>query len=142
MIGRIVLDDIKTRLFKGKAIFIYGPRQCGKTTLVKELIRSENLDPVYLTGDDDSDSFLFETVTLSRWTQILGGKKCVFIDEGQKIKNLGRSIKLLVDSRDDIQVIVTGSSSFSLHAISEEALTGRKYEYKLFPLCCQELSDY
>jgi len=121
---------------------IYGARQTGKTTLVKELIKSEGLDPVYLTGDDDDDKALFEKVTLSRWTQILGNRKSVFIDEGQKIENLSRSVKLLVDNRDDVFVIITGSSSFKLKALSEETLTGRKYEYKLFPLSYKELTDY
>ncbi len=142
MINRILADDIKSKLFKGKAIFIYGPRQAGKTTLVNELIQEENLDVVTLTGDDDTIQSLFETVTISRWTQILGSKKCVFIDEGHKIKNLGRSIKLLVDSRKDVQVIVTGSSSFKLVSLFEEPLTGRKFEYKLLPLSYQELANH
>ena len=142
MINRILKDDIKSKLFKGKAIFIYGPRQAGKTTLVNELIQEENLDVVTLTGDDDVTQSLFETVTSSRWTQILGSKKCVFIDEGHKIKNLGRSIKLLVDSRKDVQVIVTRSSSFKLVSLSEEPLTGRKFEYKLLPLSYQELANH
>lgn len=142
MINRILADDIKSKLFKGKAIFIYGPRQAGKTTLVNELIQEENLDVVTLTGDDDTTQSLFETVTISRWTQILGSKKCVFIDEGHKIKNLGRSIKLLIDSRKDVQVIVTGSSSFKLVSLFEEPLTGRKFEYKLLPLSYQELANH
>lgn len=142
MIERTLENEVKAKLFKGKAIMIYGARQTGKTTLVKELIRSEGLDPVYLTGDDDDDKALFEKVTLTRWTQILGSRKCIFIDEGQKIENLSRSIKLLVDNRDDVLVIVTGSSSFKLKALLEEPLTGRKYEYKLFPLSYKELRDH
>lgn len=142
MIERTLKDEVKAKLFKGKAIMIYGARQTGKTTLVKELIRSEGLDPVYLTGDDDDDKALFEKVTLSRWTQILGSRKSVFIDEGQKIENLSRSVKLLVDNRDDVLVIITGSSSFKLKALLEEPLTGRKYEYKLFPLTYKELRDH
>ncbi len=142
MIERTLRDEVKAKLFKGKAIMIYGARQTGKTTLVKELIKSEGLDPVYLTGDDDDDKALFEKVTLSRWTQILGSRKSVFIDEGQKIENLSRSVKLLVDNRDDVLVIITGSSSFKLKALLEESLTGRKYEYKLFPLTYKELRDH
>lgn len=142
MIQRTISEDIFQHFFKGKAILIYGPRQCGKTTLAKEIIRQKNLDAVYLNGDDDDDNALFESVTLSRWTQILGNKKCIFIDEGQKIKNLARAVKLLVDSRKDLQVIVTGSSSFELASLSEEPLTGRKFEYKLFPLSYNELSNH
>lgn len=142
MIERTISKDIISRFFKGKAIFIYGPRQCGKTTLAKQIIKQENIDTIFLNGDDDEDNALFETVTQSHWVQILGNKKCVFIDEGQKIKNLPRAIKLLVDSRNDVQVIVTGSSSFELAALSEEPLTGRKFEYKLFPLTHDELSSH
>lgn len=142
MIERTLKDEVRAKLFIGKAIVIYGARQTGKTTLVKELIESEALDPVYLTGDDDEDKALFDKVTLSRWIQILGSRKSVFIDEGQKIENLARSVKLLIDNREDILVIITGSSSFKLKSLSEETLTGRKYEYKLFPFSYKELLDH
>lgn len=141
-IERTISETVKNRLWKGKAFVIYGPRQSGKTTLIKSLISELNLDPVLLNGDDDKDASLFETVTVARWNQILGNKKTVFIDEGQKIRNLGKSVKLLVDSRDDIQVFVTCSSSFRLANETEEALTGRKYEYRLFPLTYEELSNH
>lgn len=141
-IERTISETVKNRLWKGKAIVIYGPRQSGKTTLIKSLISELNLDPVLLNGDNDTDASLFEIVTTARWNQILGNKKTVFIDEGQKIRNLGRAVKLLVDSRDDIQVFVTGSSSFKLANETEEALTGRKYEYRLFPLTYEELSNH
>lgn len=141
-ITRLLQGDFSRSLFKGKAVLLYGPRQCGKTTLVKQLIEVNDLDPVLLNGDDDQDVGAFQTVTASRWTQILGNKKSVFIDEGQKIPNLGRAIKLLIDSRSDIQVIVTGSSSFALANSMEEPLTGRKFTYKLFPFCFKEMSNH
>lgn len=109
---------------------------------MKELIKSEGLNPVYLTGDDDDDRAIFEKVTISCWTQILGSRKSVFIDEGQKIPNLSRSVKLLMDNRDDVLIIITLSSSFKLKALSEETLTGRKFEYKLFPLSYKELCTH
>ena len=108
-IQRSIAETIKNRLWKGKVIVIYGPRQSGKTTLIKSLVSELELDPVILNGDDDMDASLFETVTVSRWNQILGNRKSIFIDEGQKISNLGKAVKLLVDSRDDIQVFITGS---------------------------------
>ncbi|WP_320129702.1 ATP-binding protein [uncultured Sphaerochaeta sp.] len=141
-IERYLESQIASRLFKGKAIMLYGPRQCGKSTLMKHLITKQGLDPIILTGDDDMDAALFETVTMSRWDQILGTKKTVFIDEGQKIKNLGKSIKLLVDARPEIQVLVTGSSSFSIAEQTQEPLTGRKYAYRLFPMSYGELSNH
>lgn len=141
-IKRTLQNVFSSKLFKGKAILLYGPRQCGKTTLVKQLIDANGLTPVFLNGDDDQDVNIFQTVTASRWAQILGNKKAIFIDEGQKIPNLGRAVKLLIDSQPDIQVIITGSSSFALANSMEEPLTGRKFSYKLFPLSYGELSSH
>ncbi len=141
-ISRIIAEDISRKFFKGKVIVVYGPRQCGKTTLVKELLREMAVSPVLLNGDDDLDVHYFDTVTASRWTQLMGEKKVVFIDEGQKIQNLRRAVKLLVDSRDDVQVVITGSSSFTLANSVEKPLTGRKFEYKLFPLSYAELAKH
>lgn len=141
-ISRIIADDISHKFFKGKVIVVYGPRQSGKTTLVKDLLREMAVSPVFLNGDDDLDVRYFDTVTASRWTQLMGEKRVVFVDEGQKIQNLGRAVKLLVDSRDDVQVVITGSSSFTLANSVEEPLTGRKFEYKLFPLSFAELTRH
>ncbi|MCI5830500.1 MAG: AAA family ATPase [Treponema sp.] len=58
-IDRICTEHIRQKLFKGKAVVVYGPRQCGKTTLIKNLLKTENLDAVFLNGDDDSDISLF-----------------------------------------------------------------------------------
>lgn len=141
-ISRIIAEDVSRKFFKGKVIVVYGPRQSGKTTLIKELLREMAVSPVFLNGDDDLDVHYFDTVTASRWTQLMGEKKVVFIDEGQKIRNLGRAVKLLVDSRDDVQVVITGSSSFTLANSVEEPLTGRKFEYRLFPLSYAELAKH
>lgn len=141
-ISRIIEEDVSRKFFKGKVIVVYGPRQSGKTTLIKELLREMAVSPVFLNGDDDLDVHYFDTVTASRWTQLMGEKKVVFIDEGQKIQNLGRAVKLLVDSRDDVQVVITGSSSFTLANSVEEPLTGRKFEYRLFPLSYAELAKH
>ena len=141
-ISRSIAEDVSRKFFKGKVIVVYGPRQSGKTTLIKELLREMAVSPVFLNGDDDLDVHYFDTVTASRWTQLMGEKKVVFIDEGQKIQNLGRAVKLLVDSRDDVQVVITGSSSFTLANSVEEPLTGRKFEYRLFPLSYAELAKH
>ncbi|MCK9523595.1 MAG: ATP-binding protein [Proteobacteria bacterium] len=130
---------IANDLFKGKAIIIHGPRQCGKTTMVKRLAAEMSLDPLWLNGDDDSDQALFQTVSASSWRQLLGHRKVVVIDEAQVIPRVGQAVKLLVDQFPHVQAILTGSSSFQLSNLTEEPLTGRKYEYRLFPLSCQEL---
>ena len=97
IIARILADDISQNFFKGKVIVVYGPRQSGKTTLAKGIFRQMSVEPVVLNGDDDLDVRYFDTVTTNRWTQLMGARKVVFVDEGQKIQNLGRAVKLLVD---------------------------------------------
>lgn len=141
-IPRYLEQPIQHNLWKGKAIVLFGPRQTGKTTLVKTLIQQKQMDAVFLSGDDDFDVQLFETVRYQVWDQILGNKKTVFIDGAQRIPNIGRSVKLLLDNRQDVQVFITGSSSFQLANVTEEPLTGRKYEYRLFPFTFAELTSF
>jgi predicted AAA+ superfamily ATPase len=126
-------------LFKGKALIVHGPRQCGKTTLVRRLVADAGQDALWLNGDDDSDRALFTTVSLSAWRQMLGDGKIVVIDEAQMIPRVGTAAKLLVDHFPGVQPILTDSSSFELSNATQEPLTGRKYEYRLFPLSFGEL---
>ncbi len=136
-LGNLIAGD----LFKGKAIVIHGPRQCGKTTLVRHLLAEMDVGTLWLNGDDDSDRALFDTVSVTNWRQMLGNNKVVVIDEAQMIPRVGVAAKLLVDQFPDVQVILTGSSSFQLANMTEEPLTGRKYEYRLFPFGFNELQD-
>jgi predicted AAA+ superfamily ATPase len=136
-LGGIILGD----LFKGKAIIIHGPRQCGKTTLLRHLVEEKRLDALWVNGDDDADRVLFNTVSQSSWRQILGNSKVVVIDEAQNIQRVGAAVKLLVDHFPDVQAILTGSSSFQLSNLTQEPLTGRKCEYRLFPFSFSELVD-
>ncbi|MBO6234037.1 MAG: ATP-binding protein, partial [Prevotella sp.] len=63
----------------------------------------------------------------------------VIIDEAQKVDNVGLTIKLIVDNMPDVQVIATGSSAFELRNRLNEPLTGRKYEYQMFPISTEEI---
>lgn len=138
-ISRTIEKNLLDKIGNGKVIILYGPRQCGKTTLVKNVIKGFE-SVVSLNGDDDQDIEILSSITKERWNLILGSSKLLFIDEGQRFKDIGRAIKLLHDYRSDIQVILTGSSSFSLKENSEEALTGRKNVFTLLPLSFSELS--
>lgn len=136
-LGGLIAGD----LFKGKAIVIHGPRQCGKTTLVRHVLTDIDGGAIWLNGDDDADRALFDTVSVTNWRQILGDNRVVVIDEAQMVPRVGVATKLLVDNFPDVQVILTGSSSFQLANPTEEPLTGRRYEYRLFPFSFRELQD-
>lgn len=141
-IPRSIESEIKSRLFKRKAIVIYGPRQSGKTTLVKRITEEHLSDTLFLNADNADVQELFRDVTVARWRTILGRKSIVVIDEAQRIDGIGMAMKILIDELPKVQLIATGSSSFELADKTAEPLTGRKFEYQLLPLSFQELCTH
>lgn len=141
MIKRKITALIEADLFRGKAILLYGARQTGKTTLVRELLSKKSDDVLSLNGDEPDVRELLEGISSTIWKNIIGNKKIVFIDEAQRIDNIGIAIKLITDQVPGIQVIATGSSSFELARRSNEPLTGRKYIHQLLPFSFRELCD-
>lgn len=139
-IQRRLEDTIKKALFKGKIIIVYGARQVGKTTLVKRIVENLGEPYQYLNCDEmDILSALQNANTSEALKQVIGSHKLVIIDEAQRVKNIGLKLKLIVDNFPKIQVIATGSSSFDLANEVNEPLTGRNFEFWLFPLTVGEL---
>lgn len=138
MIDRALRQRIEQQLYKGKAIILMGARQTGKTTLIEQLF-PENEDTLWLSGDDISTHSLLENMTAARFRQILSGKRLLVIDEAQRIKDIGLRMKLVTDQIKDVQLVATGSSSFELANRLNEPLTGRKWEYKIYPLSFGEM---
>ena len=139
MINRIQLDYAKARLFKGKALIVYGPRQVGKTTFVELLLAQELQKTLRLNGDDADTRELLGNPNVNMLQALIGDHKILFIDEAQRISNVGLLIKIVTDRIKGVQVIATGSSSFELASHINEPLTGRKYEMLLLPFAFQEL---
>jgi len=138
MINRLLQDHIESRLFKGKAILIFGPRQAGKSTLVEKILHKK--DYKYLNGDDADVRELLTRATSTRLKAMMGKQRILFIDEAQRIPEIGLTIKLFTDQIKEVQVIATGSSAFELQNQLNEPLTGRKYEYLLLPLSFEEMT--
>ena len=141
MIHRKLENIIKSKLGKKKAIIVMGARQVGKTTLIKELF-NDSPDMIWLNGDELDVQNLFENISSVRMKSIFGSKKYVVIDEAQRIKDIGIKLKLITDNMPDIQLIATGSSSFDLANKVNEPLTGRKWEYKMYPLSFEEMVSH
>ena len=137
MIKRIIQTQIEAKLYKGKAILVFGPRQVGKSTLIENLLKGK--DHLYMTGDDFNDRQLLTNSSIAGLTSIIGKHRILFIDEAQIIPNIGLTIKLITDHLKHVQVIATGSSSFELADKLNEPLTGRKYEFHLYPVSFQEM---
>ena len=142
MIKRILENMIVKRLFRGKAIILYGPRQVGKTTLVTSLLEKRKEKTLFLNGDEPDVRELLEGVTSSRLKALFGKSRIVFIDEAQRIREIGLTLKLITDQIKEVQLIATGSSAFDLASHTKEPLTGRKYEFHLFPLAFGEMVEH
>jgi predicted AAA+ superfamily ATPase len=132
----------KKRLFKGKAFIVFGPRQAGKTTFTNMLLNDLNLPVLRLNGDEFDTRELFKEANSVKLKNIIGNHKILFLDEAQRIPEIGLVIKIIVDQIKDVQVIATGSSSFELAGKINEPLTGRKYEMALLPPSYQELETH
>ncbi len=130
------------RLFRGKALIIFGPRQVGKTTFTEQLMATLNRKTLRLNGDDSDTRELLSNPNTTQLKNIIGNNEILLIDEAQRIPNPGLLIKLIVDQIKTVQVIATGSSSFELASHVNEPLTGRKYEMLLLPFAYQELVNH
>jgi predicted AAA+ superfamily ATPase len=140
MISRTLQKSIESRLFKGKAIIVFGPRQAGKSTLIDAVLKEWEF--FYLNGDDADVRELLTNTTATKLKAVFGNKKIVFIDEAQRVANIGLTLKLITDQIKDVQVIASGSSTFELSSQVNEPLTGRKYEFMLYPLSFGEMVEH
>lgn len=141
-IQRSIKSEIEKWLFKGKVIIIYGPRRIGKTTLAKEIIKSYGGEARYINCDNIDARVALSVHDEKKLREFLGPGKIFVIDEAQRVLNIGLSLKILVDTYPDIQIIATGSSSFDLSNRINEPLTGRNISFTLYPISISELKDF
>ena len=140
-IPRTIETELRRRLFGGKALILYGPRQSGKTTLLKHLISEfPTEDVLWLNGDNPDVRVRLSGISTAGWHLLLGNRHLLVVDEAQHIDGIGIALKLVIDELPEVQVIATGSSAFELMNRTAEPLTGRKFEYRLPPLAFKELS--
>ncbi|MDD4156852.1 MAG: ATP-binding protein [Candidatus Cloacimonetes bacterium] len=139
MFTRTLEKEIINNINTGKTIVIVGARQTGKTTLIKKILK-EN-DYLFLDADDPSIRNLLQEPTTEQIRTILGTYKLVFLDEAQRIPNIGITLKIINDQFKNVQLFVSGSSSFDLWNVINEPLTGRKWEYELFPISWEEYEN-
>lgn len=141
MIERTIAKEMKNQMNHGKVISLMGARQTGKTTLIREMVSKEK-GVVWLNADEASVRNVLSDVSVAKFRSILGNNKILVIDEAQRIEDIGIKMKLVTDSIDDVQVILTGSSSFELSNKINEPLTGRKREFRLYPLSFGEMAHH
>lgn len=135
------LENLTKILQPNKVIVVYGPRRCGKTTLLNEFLKGVNLRYLLVSGEDIAVQNYLSSQSIEKLSSFVGSNQLLVIDEAQKIKNIGINLKLIVDHMKDVKIIATGSSSFDLAQNLGEPLTGRKYTLKLFPIAQLELQQ-
>lgn len=141
MIIREQQKKIEALIGSRKAIIIFGARQVGKSTLLHTLFdNKENV--LWLSGDDIDVQQLFDDMSSTRLRALLGNSRFLVIDEAQRIKDIGLRLKLVTDQIPEVQVIATGSSSFQLAKGVKESLTGRKREFRMFPITFKEMANH
>lgn len=141
MLERKLQKKLLNKLDSGKAIILLGARQVGKTTLLKRTFGDDD-SVLWLNGDELDVQALFGHVSASRLKALFGKKKTIIIDEAQRIPDVGLRLKLITDEIPDVQLVATGSSAFELANNINEPLTGRKWEYQLYPLSFGEMVDH
>lgn len=140
MISRTLNDLIVSRFFSGKTILLLGPRQVGKTTLVKKIQEANHEKSIWLNADNTDDRELLNNMNSTRVMELFPPGSLVIIDEAQRIENAGLTLKIIHDNCKEIQLIATGSSAFELTDRIKESLTGRKWTFRLFPISLEELA--
>ena len=141
MIKRQLERVISEKLYKGKAIILLGARQTGKTTLLQKIISNKN-NVLFLDGDDQNIQNILENANTEDLKQIIGKNEIVFIDEAQRIKNIGLKAKIIIDQIKPKQVFISGSSALELANEINEPLTGRKWKYSLYPISWHEWQEH
>lgn len=140
-IQRKLQEIIASRLFRHKAIIILGARQVGKSTLMKHVTEEFEGSVLALNCDDPDVRSILTDINSVNLRLLLGQNKIVAIDEAQRVENIGLVLKRIVDEYPNMQLLVSGSSTLRLKSSINEPLTGRKYEYEMYPISTGELFD-
>jgi len=142
MIPRAIENKLIRQIDHKKAILIFGPRQVGKTTLVKDLTQKVGQAFSYFNGDEITTRNLWKKDQVPALIQSFGDRKLIILDEAQMVEEVGIICKQIIDAELGIQLILTGSSALNMANLTQESLTGRKWEYFLYPISCAEIIEY
>ncbi len=141
-IERIAQVQIQNALLPGKVIVLYGPRQVGKTTLVKEIQSSVNRRTRLINADELTYREALASQKRQTLDEVLADAELLIIDEAQRVPDIGINLKILIDNHPEVTILATGSASFDLANKINEPLTGRRITFHLYPLSYPELSRF
>lgn len=140
-IGRHIENKILSRLVPGKVVVLLGARRVGKTVLLKKITEQFQSGKLFLNADDYRTEALLTNKSVQEYQGLIGNNDLLLIDEAQKIHDIGRILKIMVDEIPQLRIMVTGSSAFDLTNKVGEPLTGRKSTFYLYPFAQSELTQ-
>ncbi len=140
-IVRLQKDDLLKSLKPQKVVLLLGARRVGKSMLIDMLLKNYKRPFLFLNGEDEDTHQLLAARTTANYTRVLKGNDLLVIDEAQNIPDIGKKLKLMVDTIKGLKVLVTGSSAFDLLNVSGEPLTGRSTTIHLYPIWQGELKE-
>jgi uncharacterized protein len=141
-IERTLKKSIIRNFLPNKIVVLLGARRTGKTFLVQKIMEELQEPYLFLNGDDITTFDLLQNRSSEHYKTILGNNRILIVDEAQQIPEIGRSLKLMVDTILGLKILVTGSSALDIQNKLGEPLTGRKTSLYLFPFSQSELSQY
>lgn len=139
--ARTIFPAILEQLRSNKVIVITGTRRVGKTVLLRQIQAQTTLATLWLNGEDFDVQALLAQRSVAAYERLLGDTRLLLIDEAQAVPEIGRVLKLMVDSFAQLTIVATGSSAFDLTNQTGEPLTGRRIHFDLFPLAQLELGQ-
>lgn len=141
-VERTIYDTVVSRLQPGKAVILLGPRQAGKSTILEKVGQGSALKVLRLDCDDAMVRHRLEDQTLPNIQSLVGDAELLLIDEAQRVKNIGLTLKIIIDQIKKPRLLVSGSSAFDLSNAINEPLTGRKWEFMLLPFSVEEMVQH
>lgn len=138
MYSRTLQKQIDRWINKREVIVVYGARQVGKTTLLKVILSKEK-SSLILNCELPSVATLLENRDIVAIRQLFGTHRVVGLDEAQKVRDIGKTLKLIYDELPEYKIITTGSSSFDMANKLAEPLTGRNIKFALYALSLEEI---
>ncbi len=142
IIKRTIANSIEKSLLNDQRIVVlYGARQTGKTTLSNIILDNVEGNILRINADEKKYIDVLSSRDFSKIKLLIGGYNVLFIDEAQRIPDIGINLKIIHENMPELKVLVTGSSSFDLAKRMSEPLTGRTSTFKLYPISLQELKE-
>jgi len=131
------LDSKISQHFKKykQVLILLGSRQVGKTTLVKKIFPKTD----YFLVDNEPIKKILESYDIETYKTLINkNSREIIIDEIHLLSDPGRAVKIIYDQLENIEIIITGSSSFHIKNKTGESLAGRKIDYNIYPLTFSE----